>query len=160
MNLEIERKYLLKDMPRVKPDDFMEIEQFYCENKRHKTKYRLRIINRWVGNKKETTYVQTIKRKIENGVYEEHEIGLNKGAFDDLFRYAKTRLSKWRYIYKINKTLKWEVDIYRDMKLVIAEIELPKKNHKFKIPDYIKNKIIMEVTEFDEFTNFNLSERI
>ena len=100
------------------------------------------------------------KNKIEPGVYEEHEIGLNEGAFNDLKRYSKKRIAKYRYIYKINKKLKWEVDIFQDMKLVIAEIEIPTKDFKFKIPEYIKEKIIMEVTEFEQFTNFNLAKEI
>jgi len=158
MHLEIERKFLLSDMPRVKPDNFMLIEQFYCQHK--KLKYRVRSITSWEDNKRKVEYVQTIKNKIEPGVYEEHEIGLNEGAFNDLKRYSNKRIAKYRYIYKINKKLKWEVDIFQDMKLVIAEIEIPTKDFKFKIPEYIKEKIIMEVTEFEQFTNFNLAKEI
>ena len=96
-------------MPRVKPDNFMLIEQFYCQHK--KLKYRVRSITSWEDNKRKVEYVQTIKNKIEPGVYEEHEIGLNEGAFNDLKRYSKKRIAKYRYIYKINKKLKWVVNI-------------------------------------------------
>ena len=50
MHLEIERKFLLSDMPRVKPDNFMLIEQFYCQHK--KLKYRVRSITSWEDNKR------------------------------------------------------------------------------------------------------------
>jgi CYTH domain-containing protein len=158
MALEIERKFLLSDIPNRKPDNFLQIEQFYCVQK--KFKYRIRSITTWPDNKKHVEYVQTIKNKLEPGVYEEHEIGLNEGAFNDLKRFAKSRIAKYRYIYKINKKLKWEVDIFQDMKLVVAEIEIPTKDFKFKIPEYIKEKLLMEVTEFEQFTNFNLSKEI
>jgi CYTH domain-containing protein len=160
MPLEIERKYLLKDIPNRAPDQRLEIKQYYCEDKKHKRNFRLRETVYWTndGMTRNVEYFETTKKFISPGIYEEHEISLNKGAFDDMMKYAKSSISKTRYIYKINKKLKWEVDVFNNMRLVVAEIEIPDMAYKFSIPKYIKDVLLMEVTEFTCFTNKNLAK--
>jgi CYTH domain-containing protein len=162
MPLEIERKYLLRDIPNRAPDQRLEIKQYYCEDKKRKRNFRLRETIFWTdgGATKNILYFETTKQRISAGIYEEHEISLNKGAFDDMMKYAKSKIIKTRYIYKINKKLKWEVDVFSDMRLVVAEIEIPKMDYKFSIPKYIKDVLLMEVTEFEQFTNKNLAIKV
>jgi CYTH domain-containing protein len=42
----------------------------------------------------------------------------------------------------------------------VAEIEIPKKTFKVKIPDFIKSKMLLEVTGLKQFSNKNLSNKI
>jgi CYTH domain-containing protein len=44
--------------------------------------------------------------------------------------------------------------------LIVAEIEIPKKSFKVNIPDFIKDKLLMEVTDFKQFSNRSLSNKI
>ena len=69
-------------------------------------------------------------------------------------------INKVRYIYK-DGDLKWEVDLFDNgYKLIIAEIEIPKKRYKLNIPDFIKDVLLLEVTGLKQFSNRNLSLNI
>ena len=162
MALEIERKFLLKQIPNRAPDKHYEIKQYYCEDKKSERNFRLRHITWWEneGKTKKEQYIETVKRRIKPGVYEENETELSISEFQTRMKYAKSYLIKSRYIYIVSKKLKWEIDIFSEMRLVLAEIEIPKMNYKIKIPDYIKDVLIMEVTKFDEFTNKALASSI
>ena len=67
---------------------------------------------------------------------------------------------KTRFIKKVQGKLKWEVDVYEDLDLVVAELEIPSRKFKIKIPRFISDVLIMDVTKFSEFTNRSLSEKI
>jgi CYTH domain-containing protein len=49
------------------------------------------------------------------------------------------------------------LDRYRNIDLVILEVELDDINQEIDIPDVFADLIIMEVTGMEEFSNFNLS---
>jgi CYTH domain-containing protein len=69
-------------------------------------------------------------------------------------------ITKDRYIYK-DGDLKWEVDLFEnDYKLIVAEIEIPKRTYKLIIPDFIKEVLLMEVTGLKQFSNRSLSLNI
>jgi CYTH domain-containing protein len=69
-------------------------------------------------------------------------------------------ISKERWIYP-DGDLKWEVDMFNSgHHLIIAEIEIPTKNHKIVIPNFIADKLLLEVTEFKQFSNRSLSNKI
>ena len=55
--------------------------------------------------------------------------------------------------------MKFEIDKFINMNLVILEIELKNINQKISFPPFIKKEIILEVTEIKELGNFNLSEK-
>jgi CYTH domain-containing protein len=42
----------------------------------------------------------------------------------------------------------------------VAEIEIPTKNHKVNIPNFIADKLLLEVTGLKQFSNRNLSNKI
>lgn len=152
MALEIERKFLLKKLPKTKFDDKLEIIQFYCLN----PKVRIR---RSIDTDKIETYFKTTKKLIKPGVYDEQEKEITrKEAIRIVKKSAVSFIAKTRYIKKFGK-LKWEVDVFgNDMKLIVAEIELPKEGYKVTLPKYIKKELVVEVTQMMEFTNKNLAE--
>ena len=47
-----------------------------------------------------------------------------------------------------------------DGHLIIAEIEIPEQDYEVVIPDYIKKRVIIEVTGIKQFSNKNLSNKI
>lgn len=156
INLEIERKFLLKRLPSITPTDELVIFQLYCENKATGEKFRIRKSGSL--NSSSSTYTKTKKKFITDGVYEEDEVEITREEFWNLEPLAYKRISKTRYIYKFGD-LKWEVDSY-DFKLIVAEIELPVIDYPLELPDYIASNLILEVTKLKEFTNINLAESI
>jgi CYTH domain-containing protein len=151
--LEIERKYLLKRLPAIKWDYVINIKQFYLPDK-------TRIRQSFVNGGFEFIKCKKVLLSKKPKVYEEDEKEITKDEFLDLFKKSKTGLAKTRFIKKVPGGLKWEVDMYEDIDLIVAELEIPKKKFKVKIPKFISDVLIMEVTEFSEFTNRSLSEKI
>lgn len=150
MALEIERKFLLRNLPKVEWDIVYNIIQIYCE--KDGERYRLRERK----SETKTEYFRTVKTEIEKGVYEEEETEVTMQDFLDGLDYETKRLTKRRYVKNFTNGLKWEVDDFG--KLVIAEIETKTKGQHIDIPEYISDVLIMEVTEFDQFKNFNLAK--
>jgi CYTH domain-containing protein len=149
MALEIERKFLLKELPDIMYDNKLNIMQWYCDKN-------LRIRRTLDVNSSKLSYTVTKKTLLRPGVYEEDEQVISKKKYEALLKSAFKCIIKTRYIKKFGK-LKWEIDSYKDMSLTVAEIELPKEGHKFKLPDYIAYCLILEVTHMPEFTNKNLA---
>ena len=101
------------------------------------------------------------------GIQNEEENELTEKEFEQFVKRCQSKteearfLTKQRWIYPIDKGLYWEVDMFdTGHHLVVAEIELPKKNAKFSIPDFLNDKILMEVTGMKQFSNKNLSNKI
>lgn len=161
MKLEIERKFLLKAMPDIKPVEVIKIDQFYLKNSKG-TWERARS---WDSNINGMKYIHTIKKSVSKGVNLEDEHFMNEDEFT-LFRQECLNskdskfISKERWIYP-DGDLKWEVDMFNSgHHLIIAEIEIPTKNHKIVIPNFIADKLLLEVTEFKQFSNRSLSNKI
>ena len=161
--LEIERKFLLKSLPIASPEDSIKIEQFYL--KRGKTWERVRS---WTSlNTHETKYIHTIKKSISKGVNMEDEKIISQSEFSE-FRIeclspgAESKsINKTRHIFKNEDGLYWEIDEFHSgYHLIVAEIEIPKKTFKIKIPEYISDLILLEVTGLKKFSNRNLSIKI
>ena len=162
MKLEIERKFLLKAMPDIEPVEIIKIEQWYWKN--HKGIWeRARLCN---SSTEGEYYVHTIKKSISKGVNMEDEKFLTKEEYESFIKVCKDKneeskfISKDRWVYP-DGDLKWEVDMFNNgHHLIVAEIEIPKKSFKVNIPSFIKDKLLMEVTEFKQFSNRNLSNKI
>ena len=162
MHLEIERKFLLKSLPNIEPDDILCIDQFYMKNEEGVFE-RARIS---VSQKTdETKYIHTVKALISNGVCSEDEHELTKDEFEDfkskwITKEDSTYISKRRFIYKFGK-LKWEVDMFESgYTLIVAEIEIPTRKYRLRIPDFIKEVLLIEVTGKQQFSNRSLSLKI
>lgn len=161
MNLEIERKFILKALPTIEPDDRLSIDQYYWKNsggiwERVRTYHSDKYGDKWV---------HTIKKSVSKGVNLEEERDLTYQEFEDFKSKCLSNddskfINKVRYIYK-DGDLKWEVDLFDNgYKLIIAEIEVPKKRYKLNIPDFIKDVLLLEVTGLKQFSNRNLSLNI
>ena len=160
MNLEIERKFLLKSIPDEEPIEKIKIDQWYL--KKGSTWRRVR---KCKSDKKGVYYVHTVKKSISKTVNLEDEKLITKEQYKDFLydcesgRYESRNITKERWIYPHSQDdLIWEVDVFNGgHHLIIAEIEIPKKSYKVKIPQIIKDKLLMEVTGNKKFSNKNLS---
>lgn len=162
MKLEIERKFLLKSIPEKLPDEKIQIEQWYCKNY-HGTWERVRKCD---SNTNGVYYVHTIKKTVSKGVNMEDEKTISQKEYSEFIKNCKTSsnesrfIKKDRWVYQQDQ-LKWEVDIFHSgHHLVVAEIEIPKKTFKVEIPNFIKEKLLLEVTGLKQFSNKNLSNII
>ena len=162
MKLEIERKFLLKAMPDLAPSEVVKIDQYYFKNKDGIWER----ARSWDSNVNGMKYIHTVKKSVSKGVNLEDE----KYLTEDEFKKFKTKcksgtvesrfIKKERHIYP-DGDLYWEVDMFNSgHHLIVAEIEIPTKNHKITIPDFISEKLLLEVTGLKQFSNKNLSNKI
>jgi CYTH domain-containing protein len=162
MKLEIERKFLLKSLPSIKPTEIINIQQYYYKNdsgiwERART---------WNSNLNGLKYIHTIKKSVSKGVNLEDEHEMTEEEFlsfkDKCFDSDNDSkfLIKERWIYPDSELI-WEVDIFKgDLNIVIAEVETPTKDYKVSIPKFISDKLLLEVTEHKQFSNRSLSSKI
>ncbi len=161
MNLEIERKFLLKAIPDKEPDEIIEIFQWYLKNEegiweRARSCY---------SDIKGFYFIHTIKKNISPGVNEEDEKYLTSEEFNLFVEKCKISQSKYiskeRLVYKDKSNdLKWEVDVFNNgHHLIVAEIEIPSLDYEITIPNFIKDKLLIEVTGLKQFGNRNLSNK-
>lgn len=160
--IEIERKFLLKRMPSLQPDSSIVIKQYYYEMANGE-RGRIRESFSDVDG---TYFTHTVKQFISKGQSREIEYPLTLEEFEQIITQNKGNstfkfIHKVRYIYKAGN-LKWEVDNFSVMgwQLIIAEIELPILEHKLFIPDYIKENMLLEVTDLQQFSNKNMAESL
>ena len=162
MNLEIERKFLLSELPSVMPTELFIITQLYLEREEGYSE-RIRMADR-----KEITspvfdptiFTHTIKKYVSDGVYEETEKVITKEEYDVISKNnpdAKVVL-KNRYVYPHNE-LKWEIDTFHTDNLTIAEIELPNEEYILEIPEFITNVMVKEVTGDKQYKNENIAKK-
>lgn len=149
--LEIEKRYLLKREPNTGSCiEIYNIEQYYTPEGRFRRQSGLGKV----------TYFKTNKKFVTEGVSEEIEIVITENDFIDAIKTASKSISKTRTIY-YNKHVKWEVDIFKNG-LIIAEVELESiaDLDTVVIPNFISEVLIMDITPFREFSNFNLADKI
>ena len=163
-NLEIERKFILKSLPKIEPNDSIRIEQLYL--KRGVIWERLRSWESTKTGKKK--WIHTIKTSMGKGVNLEDEHLVTEEEFKQFKRECLDPSSESKMIFKTrhiypnpNSKLYWEVDeFHNDYKLIVAEIEIPQKNFKIDIPKWISDLILLEVTGLKQFSNRSLSLKI
>lgn len=157
-NLEIERKFLLKNLPKFnsKVEKFI-IHQIYVKGKGGKvTRYRMTENVDSPIESPQRIYHVCNKKMLSPGVFEEIESEITRAEFEKMLDLKHRYIIKTRYVYRENG-LKWEIDVYHDMKLVMLEVELEDINQKITIPDIIEEQMIVEVTGQRVFSNYNLS---
>ena len=162
MKLEIERKFLLKSLPKINPLQSVDIDQYYFKNsssiwERART---------WKTSDDEIKYIHTVKKNVSKGVNIEDEYEMSENDYLQFIQKCNSKdveskfIKKTRYIYP-DGLLKWEVDLFHgDYKLIIAEIEIPKKTYKLVLPEFIKEVSLLEVTGLKQFNNRSLSLKI
>jgi CYTH domain-containing protein len=158
--LEIERKFLLKSLPEKEVDEKFFIKQYYIKNEEGVWE-RARQYHSFLDNK--IKYVHTIKKSVGKGINEETEYEMTLDQFQsflDKWEVNKDsrKIDKIRHVFNQDK-LKWEVDEFLgDMRLIVAEIEIPTKKYKLNIPKFISDITLIEVTGLKSFSNKNLSK--
>lgn len=157
-NLEIERKFLLKNVPKFKRDEIEKflIHQIYVDVDGKITRFRMTEKMGHVDEEFERTYVQCNKTSISPGVFEEIENDISADLFRQMCHKEHSYIIKTRYVYS-EGGLKWEVDEYHDIKLVTLEVELDDIEQEITIPEIIENEMIVEITGQRVFSNQNLS---
>lgn len=150
---EIERKYLLMRMPKL-PEDAIrtELAQGYLPGAR--LQERVRRVRR---RGEPARYYRTVK--LGSGISRvEVEEECDEPTFRRLWPMTKgRRVRKLRYRVA-DGDLTWEIDRFRDRKLVLAEIELPSEDHPVTLPEWLRDHVVRDVTGEDEFVNINLAK--
>ena len=160
MNLEIERKFILKSIPKTTPVEKIKIEQWY-----HKIDDVWERVRKCESSKNGVYYVHTIKTPVSDLANMEDEKLLTKEEFNSFVKLcvddSSKFISKERLVYPHTGGLKWEVDVFNSgHHLIIAEIEIPSEDYEVKIPKFIKQKLLLEVTGMKQFSNKSLSNFI
>lgn len=148
MNIEIERKFLLKNDNWREGAVGVHYKQAYLNEKGDNT-VRVRI----EGEKAKLT----IKGKSSNISRLEFEYDIPMADAEALFTLAKTPIVE-KYRYKIMYAGNcWEVDEFLGLNrgLVVAEIELESETQPFEKPNWIG----MEVSGDKRYTNANLARK-
>ncbi len=143
---EIEKRFLMKRVPSSMNENFSiySIEQFYSEDG-----WRYRDSQNVLTGKSE--YYKTRKKKaIEGSIEEEH--GITEEEFRNSNKPELPRIFKTRMVY-YRDGLKFEIDKFRGMDLVIMEVELESMSQEIEFPDFIKKEIICEVTGIKGLSN-------
>lgn len=164
MIYEVERKFLLKDLPELKYEKIYLIHQYYLDNTEG---YADRVRKTDDGNK--CKYTRTKKRFISSQkVNEEIESDISKSEFLELKKKSHSIIVKYRHIFTDPKNNRWEIDKFENVNLIIGEIESVTDDEHLEdvmlnmksqlIPKFIADNLIMEVTDFKPFSNKRLSK--
>jgi CYTH domain-containing protein len=148
---EIERKFLLSALPpRAAAAPAEEVEQGWLPGER--LRERLRRVTGAGGER----YYRTVK--LGSGV---ERIELEEETSADLFaalwpHTARCRVAKRRHRVR-DKALVWELDVFRDRDLVLAEVELPDPTTTVTIPAWLAPYLVREVTGDPAYVNLSLA---
>ncbi len=150
--LEIERKYLLRAVPpRLEGEPFVRIDQGYVPGEKlHERVRRKRAASG-------TTYYRTIK--VGRGVSRiEVEETCDQPMFSKLWSLTRGhRVVKKRYAIP-DGDLIWEIDVFSDRELVLAEVELESPDRIPTLPPWLAPFVIEEVTDDPTYVNLNLAK--
>jgi CYTH domain-containing protein len=155
MNIEIERRWLLKRKPKVDYDDRLDIVQLYGSNSRGN--FRLR--KSYSNKEKICRYYLTTKKKLSYGTFAELDQEITADSYKRRVRANRElkSISKRRFIL-YHKDLKYEIDMYNSISLVVLEIELLNIHMPIKLHRKVSREIIMEITGIEELSNYRMSE--
>jgi CYTH domain-containing protein len=94
-----------------------------------------------------------------NLVNEEYHYSVDMSEWFEAYKKREKEIKKIRHIYEY-KNLKFEVDEFEGMSIILCEVELQNFFQPIEFPDYIQRQIIMEVTDFKQFSNYVLAQNI
>ena len=150
MKLEIERKYLLRALPRFPSTlDVLDIDQGYLPGV-------VRLRHQRSTNGKEW-FFRTVKQGV--GVQRmETEDEIDRKTFDELWpQTAGRRVRKRRYVVP-NGDDHWEIDEFLDRELFLAELEFDDPELTVTIPDWLTPVLVRDVTDEPAYTNRSLAK--
>jgi CHAD domain-containing protein/CYTH domain-containing protein len=152
-NVEIERKYLLRGLPRL-PDgtEAVEVDQGWLPGSL--LRERLRRVRR--GD--DVAYYRALK--LGEGVRRiEFEEATPRELFEPLWLLTRgCRVHKRRHLVP-DGGLVWEIDEFRDRDLVLAEVELPRASERPQPPHWLAGFVVREVTDDPRYTNLHLAQK-
>ncbi len=161
--LEIERKFLVKRLPKKKPLSIIHIDQYYWRNPKGVWER----VRTWHSNDGSKRWIHTIKKYVSKGVNIEDEKDITELEYKRFVKKCSSVsqsgkvINKTRHIYMDLNKMKWEIDIFNsNVAIIMAEVELPKKNFRLKIPKFMKEILLLEVTELKNFSNRNLAKNL
>ena len=149
--LEIERKYLLRGVPDpLPPGDVLEVEQGWLPGTQ--LMERLRRTRRGDA----LQHVRTVK--LGRGLTRlEIEEPTDAALFEALWPLTQgCRVTKRRHRIPDGDRV-WEIDVFLDRDLVLAEVELPSADAEAPPPAWLAPWLVREVTEEDGYVNRNLA---
>jgi len=147
MNLEIERRFLIKNNKwRKYIINQVLIVQGYLSSNNDEWIVRLRSVNK--------QFKLTLKKHIIQSTSLEFDYEINSNEGTQILSNIKDKIEKERFYLRINEK-NWIVDIFQDRNapLEIAEIELESDQETIIIPDFISE----EITGIKMFSNYQLS---
>jgi CHAD domain-containing protein/CYTH domain-containing protein len=150
--MEIERKYLLRMAPAILDGrPFAKIDQGYLPGEHLHERVRRKVTD--TG----TVHLRTIK--LGAGVARiEVEETCEARVFERLWSLTRgRRVRKHRYAIAEGE-LVWEIDVFVDRELWLAEVELPSIDRAVEIPAWLAPYVIREVTDDPAFLNLTLAK--
>jgi CHAD domain-containing protein/CYTH domain-containing protein len=150
--VERERKFLLTSLPeRAAEAPALAIEQGWLPGERLRERLR-RVREDGADRFYRTVKLGSGERRIE--LEEETTADL----FDALWPHtAGCRVVKERYRVP-DGPLTWEIDVFADRDLVLAEVELPAADGAVSVPDWLAPHVVREVTDDPAYVNLNLAK--
>lgn len=159
--MEYERRFLLKSLPKLEYDKMLHITQLYGGGSRYRRTTTFDGPLRMDMESKDHKFVKEMKSSLGFGVNSETpEIPLTYNQYTRLAKTCDKYVEKYRYIWSYGG-FKWEIDDFRDVKLVICEVEAPdeKTLKAISIPKDLQDYVIKEITGEKEFANYNLTKK-
>lgn len=166
---EIERRFLLKGLPSVASKIHpIHITQYYVDQRGGRVRIRKSLQSKYDKRhdvlRSISKYDITKKVRIRDGVYDESVTWVTENKYKKLIPKAHKVIEKLRYEIPCimqGKKLKWEIDVFKSpLHLIIVEIEIPKEGFKIKMPKFLRDMVIMEITSIKEMTNYALANHV
>lgn len=126
-DIEIERRFILRSAPALQPQHSLEIFQKYAADG---WRYRQQ------QHGDATSYFKTRKTSLGKGINHEEEFEISEHDFHHNCGQIVKGIAKTRAVYAHNNLL-FEVDIFRNISLVIMEVELSDINQHLEVPEYL-----------------------
>lgn len=149
--MEIERKFLLRAAPPLlEGRPFAKIDQGYLPGERLHERVRRKETDTGV------VHLRTVK--LGSGVSRiEVEEPCSQKVYEKLWSLTVgKRVRKHRYAVA-EADLTWEIDVFVDRELVLAEVELPSPERVPEIPGWLAPYLVREVTEDPAYLNLSLA---
>lgn len=159
-SVEIERSWLLRRLPALPPGALAyRIEQGYLPEGRRGSDLMEGRLRRATGPDGRVLCTHTIKRGT-GLVRQEQEREITAEEFQRHWpRTAGRRLVKTRHRVT-DRGFTWEIDVYDDLDLVLAEVELPMANTVVTLPGWLAPHVVRDVTDEEEYRNYRIALRI
>jgi CYTH domain-containing protein len=154
--LEIERRWLLGMLPDPnRAVTTYDILQFYGMHPTPDGEKPFRVRAQSENGKMKYFFTEKERTGPITTIEIESEISLD--VFDAWLESCTSKISKARFVFA-HADLKFEVDLYRGLRLIVLEVELTNEDQHVEIPDFIQRCIITEISGNDAFSNFKLSQ--